>query len=143
MKRTKLKKKSGLRRKSKLPISKLQRQIWELCKQITRKKYGNTCYTCGRSGLTGSNWHTSHLWPKAALGAYLKYDLRVLRPACYHCNINLGGNGAVYYAKMLREIGFSQMKELERDKLVLVRAYEHYVKVLDEYQKICTDLSTS
>lgn len=131
MKRTKLNK------VSKQPISKIQRRLWEHCKRIIRQRYGNKCYTCGRSGLEGSNWHTSHLWPKASLGAYLKYDLRVLRPACYNCNINLGGNGAVFYKRMLEEIGKVEMRNLELDRQkVVVRAYDHYLKLLSEYEKI-------
>lgn len=136
MKRTPLCKKSKLRAKSKQPISRLQRKLWELCKQIIRKRHGNTCYTCGQRGLIGSNWHTGHMWPKASLGAYLKYDLRVLRIQCYNCNINLGGNGARYYEKMLKEIGKDEMEKLQRDRQKLVRAYEHYEKLLSDYQKL-------
>ena len=54
-------KRSKLAKTSKVPISRLQRQIWALCKEIIRKKYGNTCYTCDAKGLVGSNWHTGHL----------------------------------------------------------------------------------
>lgn len=119
-----------------MPISRLQRKIWELTKNICRKKYGNSCYTCGTMGLSGSNWHTGHLWAKASLGAYLKYDLRVLRPQCYRCNIHFGGNGAVYYAKMLKEIGPEKMELLEQDRQKIVKAYDHYEKLLEEYKKL-------
>ena len=136
-----MKKKTKLRRKSKQPISRLQRKIWELLKQIVRKRYGSTCYTCGQSGLTGSNQHTGHLWPKASLDAYLKYDLRVLRIQCYHCNINLGGNGARYYEKMLEEIGKEEMEKLQKDRQIMVRAYEHYEKLLNEYKILINQLT--
>lgn len=129
-------KKTPLRRKGKEPISRIQRKLWNLCKLITRKRYGATCYTCGRTGLTGSNWHTGHLWAKASLGAYLKYDLRVLRPQCYNCNINWGGQGAIFYKKMLAEIGPEKMAQLERDRQKTVKAYDFYVKLLIEYQNI-------
>lgn len=128
--------KKPIRKKSKAPISKIQRQLWEICKQLIRKKYSNTCYTCSRTGLSGSNWHTGHLWPKASLGAYLKYDLRVLRPQCYHCNINLGGNGAIYYKNLMTEIGPEKLAELERDRNVSVKAYDHYLKLIGEYQEL-------
>lgn len=134
-------KKTRLRKKSKLPISKLQRKLWELCKQLTRRSYGNVCYTCGSTGLSGSNWHTGHLWAKASLGAYLKYDLRVLRPQCYNCNINQGGRGADFYAKMLVEIGKVEMEKLQRDRQVTVKAYDHYLKVLAKYKEIKNKLN--
>ena len=104
--------------------------------QIVRKKYPNTCYTCSRQGLSGSNWQTGHLWSKASLGAYLKYDLRVLRPQCYNCNINKGGAGADYYARMLEEIGQEEMEKLQKDRQVTVNAYDHYLKLIEEYTKI-------
>ena len=129
-------KKVPLRKKGKQKISVIQRHLWEQCKQITRKVHGNSCFTCGQSGLMGSNWHTGHLWAKASLGAYLKYDLRVLRPQCYNCNINRGGMGADFYRNMLKEIGEENMEQLEKDRQVTVNAMTHYLKLLEEYQKL-------
>jgi len=128
MKRTRLKK------ESKQKISVIQREIWELCKQIIRLTYGNVCYTCGAVGLVGSNWHTGHLWAKASLGAFLKYDLRVLRPQCYSCNINKGGMGADFYRKMVSENGQKYMDNLEKERQITVNAYDHYAKILPEYK---------
>lgn len=129
-------KKSPLKKQSKQPISKIQRQLWELCKNIIRNKYGNTCYTCGKTNLEGSNWHTGHLIPKAACGATLKYDLRVLRPQCYHCNINLGGNGGEFYRRMEIREGKNYLDTIYRDKEKTVKAYDHYVSLIIEYQKL-------
>ena len=143
MKRTLWKKKIGkpskkckLKHQSKQKISVLQRKLWVLCREIIRKKYGNTCYTCGRTGLSGANWHTGHLWAKASLGAYLKYDLRVLRPQCYNCNINQGGRGADFYRNLVGEIGQEAMDKLQKDRRVSVKAYDHYQKLLLDYEKI-------
>lgn len=130
MKRTRLKK------VSKQSISLLQRKLWLECKRIIREQFGNTCYTCQRKGLEASNWHTGHLYPKASVGAYLKYDLRILRPQCYHCNINLGGNGATFYQNMLKIEGKDYMDRIEKDKQVSIKAYDHYTKLLIEYRTI-------
>lgn len=129
--------KSRIRRTSKAPISKIQRQIWLLCKQLIRKRDGSTCYTCGATGLSGSNQQTGHMWAKASLGAYLKYDLRVLKIQCARCNLFLGGMGAEFYKRMLSEIGPEKMAQLEKDRLVIVKAYDWYVKVLAEYKTLC------
>ena len=129
-------KKTPLKKKSKQSISLLQRKLWDECKRIIREQYGNTCFTCGKTGLEGSNWHTGHLYPKASLGAYLKYDLRVLRPQCYNCNINLGGNGARYYRKLIATEGKDYVEKIEKDKQVTVKAYDHYLKLLEEYKTI-------
>ena len=128
--------KSPLRKKSLTKVSTLKSKLWNLCKLIIRTKHGNVCYTCSRSGLVGINWHTGHLWPKASLGAHLKYDLRVLRPQCYNCNINLGGQGAVFFERMTREIGIADMDELKKEKQILVDAdqtwYENKISVYEE-----------
>ena len=148
MKRTPLRrstkplKRSKLAKASKVPISRLQRKLWELCKNIIRLKYGNTCYTCYKTGLSGGNWQTGHMWAKASVGAYLKYDLRILRPQCYHCNINLGGRGADFYARMIEEMGQEYMTNLQKDRQVSVKSYDHYVKLLSEYKQILCNLET-
>lgn len=129
-------KKSKLNKKGKTKISVLQRKLWIECRRIIRKTHPNHCYTCTAKNLVGSNLHTGHLWSKASLGALLKYDLRVLRPQCYNCNINRGGMGADFYAKMLREIGEEKMAQLQKDRQVIVNAYDHYIKLLDEYKKL-------
>lgn len=130
MKRTILKKTSNS------PISKIQKNLWELCRTITKMEYGNTCYTCGKIGLEGSNWHIGHFIPKAACGANLKYDLRNLRPQCYHCNINLGGNGAAYYRNMIDREGKKYVDKLFADKQKTVKAYDHYLGLIDRYTKV-------
>ena len=136
-------KRTPLKKKSKQKISTIQNKLWKLCKQIIRIKYGNTCYTCESTGLTGSNWHTSHLIPKASLGAYLKYDLRLLRPACYHCNINLGGNGAIYIEKVRRVEGNEYVDRILKDRQVTVNAMDHYLKLIEEYTELLNKLTNT
>src|SRR3990167_9102345 len=129
MKRTKLKK------QSKQTISKIQRELWKNCKRIIRKLYSPNCYCCDKP-IEGSNDHCSHLIPKAACGAYLKYDLRNLRRCCYNCNINLGGNGAIFYRKMVYLEGKKYVDKLFSDKQKIIKAYEHYEELLEKYKKL-------
>lgn len=125
-----------LRRASKQPISKLQKLIWDECKRIVRSRYKD-CYTCPAKNLQGSNAHTGHgPWPKACLSAFLKYDLRCLRLQCYSCNVNKGGMGHEFGKRLLAEIGPEAMAQLERDRGVTVKAYDHYAKLLEQYRKI-------
>lgn len=137
----------ALRKASKAPISRIQRELWELCKQITRLRHGNVCYTCGAAGLAGSDWQTGHMWPKASLGASLKYDLRILRPQCSICNRWRDGEGAVYYARMARDMGAEWMAALEADKVEdkkgRVNAYDHYVRLIGEYKVILAEIQAN
>lgn len=128
--------KTAIRKKSKQPISLIQRKIWELCKQIIRKRYGNVCYTCSRTGLEGSNWHTGHMLAKASLGANLKYDLRLLRPQCYNCNINQGGRGADFIENMRRIEGNEYVDRILEDRKLIVKAYDFYIQLLETYKKL-------
>lgn len=125
-----------MKSKSNQSISLIQRKIWDECKRITRARYGNTCYTCGRTGLEGSNWHTGHMLAKASVGAFLKYDLRILRPQCYNCNINLGGMGAVFIETMRKIEGNKYVNKILKDRNVTVKALDFYVELLDKYKKI-------
>lgn len=133
--------KTPIKRKSKSLKKKQEDKLWELCKLITRKIYPNTCYTCGKIGLEGSSWQTGHMWAKASLGSHLKYDLRILRPQCFWCNINLGGNGAVFYSKMLKENGKKYMESLEKEKQILIKADEiWFTEKINNYQEILNKL---
>jgi hypothetical protein len=130
VKRTKLKK------QSKQPISKIQRQLWEECKRLTRARYPHTCYTCGATNLVGSNLQTGHMIAKASLGAYLKYDLRLLRNQCSTCNIWRGGMGAIFIENMRKIEGDKYVDEILKDRNKTVQAYDFYTKLLAEYKQI-------
>lgn len=129
-----------LAKKSKRKISVIQRDIWDQCKILIRTKYGHDCYTCPAKGLEGSNWHTGHMFPKASLGAYLKYDLRNLRPQCYNCNINNGGQGAVFIENMRRIEGNEYVDQIIKDKQISVQAYDFYVELLEKYKKMTNNI---
>lgn len=132
-----------MRRKGKSDISKIQRKLWELCRQVAYKRFNKNgqidCYTCGAKNIEGSNRQLGHMWSKASLGAGLKYDLRVLRFQCYRCNINCGGQGADFRRNMEAEIGKKAMNQLEKDRQKLVNAKDHYLFLISEYEKELND----
>lgn len=120
----------------------LKKKLWELCKEITLKKYGNTCYTCSRPNLMGSNCQLGHLIPSGACGAFLRHDLRNLRIQCFHCNINLGGFGAEYYKRMVAEVGQEATDQLFKDKQKSIKAdVIFYMKQIAEKTALLDSLS--
>ncbi len=135
-------KRSKLAKQGKQPISRIQRKIWELCRQIATILYPSDCYTCARTNLTGSNRQLGHLWAKASLGAFLKYDIRILRWQCYNCNINRGGAGADFYARLLQEKGQDFMNQLQEDRKISVNAYDFYVGLLGRYERYLAELES-
>lgn len=133
-------KRTVIKKASKQPISKIQRELWELCKKIVRAKYPHTCYTCGAQNLSGSNLQTGHMIAKASLGAYLKYDLRLLRPQCLVCNIHRGGMGAMFIENMRKIEGNKYVNKILSDRNITVKAYDHYLMLIDKYTEILSNM---
>lgn len=138
-----------LKKPKKKTPKKLKAELWELCKKITRIKYLKKdgswdCFTCGKMIDEPAKAHTAHFIPSGSCGAYLRYDLRNLRIGCYHCNINLGGNGATYYVKMVDENGQDYVNRIFQDKNQIVKADEYfYQSKIDEYTELYTVLCGS
>ena len=116
---------------------KLKKKLWELCKKTIRQRDGDVCFICGRCGLTGSGWHTGHFIPSSTCGAFLRYDLRNLHSSCYNCNINLGGNGALFYKRLVEVYGQKFVDQLFADKQKITQADEQFYKAkIKEYEEI-------
>lgn len=124
----------AVKRKLKTPEQKAKERLWELCKDLTRARYGNVCFTCGKGGLSGASWHTGHFLPSSTCGAFLRYDLRNLRPQCYFCNINLGGNGAAFYQRLVETEGQAYVDQLFLDRNTVVKAdLKFYTGLIERY----------
>lgn len=122
----------------------LKTKLWELCKQITRLRHKNVCYTCGKTGLEGSSWQTGHFIPSSVGGAYLRYELRNLRPQCYYCNINLGGNGSAFYKNLVEREGQEYVNQIFKDKNIIIKADEiFYRSKISDYEILLQELRES
>lgn len=131
--------KTPLKRKSRTPLAKAKDKLWELCKQITRSTYGNICYTCGRSGLEGSNWQTGHFITNSTCSAELRYDLKNLRPQCGSCNIWKSGNWVTFEENLIRDHGQEYVDELKRRNQKtkgLKYDLQWYEQKISEYQQL-------
>ena len=119
----------------------LRNKTWELCKAIIRKKYGNLCYTCGKGPLAGAGWQTGHFIPRSTCGLLLRYKLENLRPQCYRCNIDLSGNGAVFYRKLVEVEGQQYVDTLFAEKAKITKeTKDFYYDLIAEYKKILAEL---
>jgi len=126
-----------MRKQGKSKVSKLQRKLWSLTAEYIKTKYGNTCYTCDSQNLEGRNFHCGHFIPKAASNFQLKYDERNLRPQCYHCNINLGGNGAEFSRRLRKEFGARYVEKIHKDNQGISKAgvYELEARI-EEFKEL-------
>ena len=88
------------KKKKEITITKLKAQLWQLCRQIIIKRYGNICYTCGAANLGGSNLHVGHFISSSVCSMELRFSLENLRPQDYRCNIHLSGNWPAFEAHL-------------------------------------------
>lgn len=132
----KMEKLTGIKtiKKKQRSMKAIKSELWSLCKQIIRQRYGNTCYTCSADRLKGSNWHTGHFIPSSTCGAFLRYDLRNLRPQCYNCNINAGGNGAIFSKRMHEREGAYYVQAIIDDIERVTDARLRYEAQIEEYR---------
>lgn len=125
---------------SKLPkLKTVKNKLWDLCKLITRKTYGNVCYTSGKQGLEGSDWHTGHFIHSSLCSVELRYDLRNLRPQSYDQNINKNGNTLQYRRNLIRDHGEEYVEELEtRNQQTKGKKYDviWYMDKIEEYKAL-------
>jgi len=132
-------KKTRLQRKSRSEIRKIQDELWQLCRERCFERDNKDgvidCYTCSAKDIQGCNRQLGHLWAKASLSAVLKYDIRILKFQCYKCNIHYGGQGAIFYDKLRKEIGDEEMDALIKlkNQPPLVNAKDWYLKQIEEY----------
>ena len=132
------------KRRKKGEITKLKDQLWLLCRQIIKQRYGNTCYTCGRIVPDGKGMHIGHYLTSSLCSVELRFDLENLRPQCYHCNINLSGNWPNYRSAIEAEKGpqitatLIQRNEETKGKLYPTEWFHEKIK---EYQAILAALT--
>lgn len=123
----------------------IEDELWRLCREISLRRHANDsgevfCYTSGKGPLEGQNRQLGHGYPKGALGAAMKYDLRILRWQSYNENINYGGNGAVFWRKLEQEMGKEAAdalyRECEQSRWKPIKARDHYTRLIEEYKEI-------
>lgn len=115
MKKTKLKKKSPKK------ISVLKRKLWEIVSKRIKERDKNICFT-SKKKVEGSNAHCGHGLPSSVCGGRLRYHPKNLHCQSYHENVNLGGNGTVYYQEQVKKYGQEVV-----DKLYLLK--NKFIKV--------------
>jgi hypothetical protein len=124
-------------------LKKLKVELWALAKDYCRKRWGNSCYTCNKKGLSGGNWHTSHAIPSCICPFYLDYHWMNLRPACYFCNIHGGGNGFLFHHKLKEEHGQEYINiliDMLENPIIEVATIEDYQNYILKYKQLIKDL---
>ena len=163
MKRTQLKRKTGLQartplkaskrplgaskppkpRKRTSPLAKLKKQLWQLCREITIKRDGSDCYTCPSKNLEGSSRQLGHFISSSICSTELRYDLKNLRIQCYACNIHKSGNWLAYENRLIREHGadyVASLKARNEETKGLMYREDWYENKIAEYQELLDNM---
>lgn len=85
---------------AKKSLSGLKKALWALLAPAIRQAYGPLCFTCGGNGN-----QTGHMFAKGRAHAISAWHPDNLRPQCFYCNINMGGNGAEFARRFIETYG--------------------------------------
>ena len=116
-------------------ISQLKKKLWNVVSKRIKERDNYICFTSGKK-VEGANAHCGHGLPSSICGGRLRYHPKNLHCQSYYENINLGGNGTIYYQEQVRRYG----KECV-DKLYNLR--NSYIKVDSDYYLNLIDLYTN
>jgi hypothetical protein len=127
-------------------ISVLKKELWDwfsLHQKLVYSEDGEwcNCYTCDNPIKIGStNCQGGHCLSKAANGG-LYFDERAVRPQCYYCNINLGGDHYHFNERLKQEIGLQAWQDMyDNRKAVQKRTREWYEEKIHYYKAQCAEI---
>lgn len=125
-----------LRQKKVKPLGFYKKKFWKLFSEYIRRRDRGVCFTCG---LT-KHWkqqQAGHCIPKASGGLALYFDIINVNCQCFRCNINLGGNGAVYIEKIRERFGEGAVEylfELKKERWKWTK--DDYIERIEAYKEI-------
>ena len=133
MKRSPLKTKTKIAKKSKVKISTLKNKLWAIVSKRIKERDNYICFTSGKP-VEGSNAHCGHGTPNSVSGGRLRYHPKNLHCQSYNENINLGGHGRVYYRNQISKYGQETIDKLDALQNIYIKTDEkYYLTLIDLY----------
>lgn len=113
-----------------------KKKFWTTFSLYIRTRDKFRCFTCDKKG-DGKGLHAGHMIPRASGGLSLYFHEKNVHAQCYHCNINLGGNGAVYASRFIKKYGQEAFDEIMRLKNQGYRKISilEYQNLIEEYKQ--------
>jgi len=113
----------------------LKKILWKIVSKRVRERDNYICFT-SKKKVEGANAHCGHGLPSSICGGRLRYHPKNLHCQSYHENINLGGNGTIYYQEQVKRYGKKTVDKLYKLK-------DKYIKVDSIFYNKLIDLYTS
>lgn len=89
-------------------IAQLKKDLWKVFSLYIRQRDKGVCFTCGKRGFEGSNYHAGHFLKKSMCGIELYFHEDNVHGQCAYCNLFLDGDPYKYGMKL----GEKKVKEL-------------------------------
>lgn len=104
MKRSGIKRKPVRKKRAKSELSSFKKRLWIKFAAWIKKTKGNTCFSCGKTGLVGKQLHAGHMF-SAGMYPALRWLAECVWPQCAYCNIFLKGNYVEFHARYKERFG--------------------------------------
>jgi hypothetical protein len=127
------------KKKKKESISTLKSKLWDIFTLYIKRKYADgdycECFTCKTTVKIGtSNCQGGHWLPKKGY-SYHYFNENNVRVQCFHCNINLSGNSAVFERELIKEISKEKVEQIYNTRHLSEKRDAFWYKEKIEYYK--------
>lgn len=131
-----------VRLQKQLKIKTLEAKLKKVLYPYIKKRDGNMCISCGKTGLVGNDWHAGHYIKAELCNIVTRYDERNINSQCSNCNLWKRGNTIAYRLSMLDKYGEKATNELDRKyKQSLPMEFNSRVWLLEQIQKYKDELT--
>lgn len=96
-------------------IKSLEKKLKRLLYPYIKKRDGNTCISCGKTGLIGMNWHAGHYAKAELCNMMWRYSPININSQCGRCNKWLAGNSVEYRKNLVKKIGEEMVVVIETE----------------------------
>lgn len=121
-------------------ISKLKKKLWTLFSIYIRYRDKGVCFTCGLK-KQWKEMQAGHFISRAIGGILLYFHERNVHCQCFRCNINLGGNGAIYAKRLKERYGQEALDELYTLQQTLAQwTPQDYLDKIEHYKNLIKEM---
>jgi len=134
-----MKKKVKKKAKKKFTTGKLKKKLWTVFSRFIRIRDKGKCFTCNIQ-KPWTQMQAGHFIPKSTGGLALYFHVQNVHCQCFRCNINLGGNGAIY-AKRIKDVygeeKFDELLDIHYNgcRKLTIFDYEKLIKIYEAKEK--------
>lgn len=86
-------------------IKQLEKQLRRILYPLIKKRDGNICTSCGKSGLEGADWQAGHFAKAELCSMKWRYDERNIHSQCSACNNWKDGNTIEFEKNLIEKYG--------------------------------------